>query len=491
MALNDLLQLLGVGGRNVTGREYSPEIMAEINKMTPLTSAGREARVSNQPTTNQSESESQGGGGFLSSLAGIIEGMAAGARGDPYGPANQKRDQMKMGVALQTAKREAEESKLRHRLLQLTVEKEESEEQLKKTPIGNLLTQETESTPLPEYNPNVSPGTGPTQPGATEEKPTGKYKLNITQGTPVAVINLLKGLLGEEAVNRQLGIGKPERVTTKEGETVSEKTPGGDWKTILSGGTKKEKPKIVQYQDATGEPKWLSEGDPIPKGWKPYKAPTEKPPVYDVIENKKGEQAYIEKGSNIPPGWRVAKGSETSVNINLEKSTKGAVEKDIVEKGEALQTLRDTEKAFKDDYLTWPGEARAWGERISEKAGITKGSKWLSDRQEWYQGAKENLLKFRKFITGVAGGEKEFDEIASAAPDPDRNSPTTFKANLRKSKINTIKLIKRWQAVLNLTGKEPTKDQLSTISLANIKVEPWELGEDNPEETLKGKGLVK
>lgn len=235
--LNDLFQILGIGSRNVTGRGYSPEQWTDINK-------AKEERNLPQGSTGttgpQSESASSGNQSFLSSLAGILEGAVAGARGDPYGPADQRMNQMKMAVALQTAKREAEESKLRHRILQLKAESEEQEAELRKQPFSKWMTQETESTPLPEYNPEVSPGTGPIQSGAMEEKPTGKYKLNITPETSMAVVNLLKGLLGEEAVNRQLGLGKPERVTSKEGEDIYEVIPGGGYKKVISGGLKPE-----------------------------------------------------------------------------------------------------------------------------------------------------------------------------------------------------------------------------------------------------------
>jgi hypothetical protein len=194
MGFNDLFQqLLGTVARN-------PEIQGELGP--PLTSAGKSARANSQPSP-----ELQPGRGGGSSIAGILEGVLSGMRGDPYGPANQRMNQMKMGIALVTAKREAEEAKLKHRLLQLMSEKEEDEATLRKQPITELE-QVTKTVPLPPYNP-LSPR--PYSPeGATTEQPTGEYKLNLKPGIPAQRLEYLKKIFGEEAVNRQLGMGKPE-----------------------------------------------------------------------------------------------------------------------------------------------------------------------------------------------------------------------------------------------------------------------------------------
>jgi hypothetical protein len=128
---------------------------------------------------------------------------------------------------------------------------------------------ETESTPLPEYNPNVSPGTGPTQPGATEEKPTGRQKVDWSKATGQNLPLLLQIAAG-------LKIQEPEEITLSEGQKRLKKGKGGIYSEIASGGEKISTSDLVQYQDENGNPKWLKKGASIPKGWKPYKAETEK-----------------------------------------------------------------------------------------------------------------------------------------------------------------------------------------------------------------------
>ncbi len=246
--LNDLLQLLGIGSRNVTGREYSSEIMADINKMPPLTNAGKEGRVANQ-TENQSPSIPQsGGGGFLSSLAGILEGIAAGARGDPYGPANQRMNQIKMSIALATAKREAEEAKLRHRILQLKSESEEQEAELKKQPLGKWMAPETQDVALPEYNPLTPRPYSPA--GDISEQPTGRQKVDWSKATGQNLPLLLQIAAGLKAQ-------EPEEITLSEGQKRLKKGKGGAYTEIASGGEKTETslPEFREWKKIPGNEK--------------------------------------------------------------------------------------------------------------------------------------------------------------------------------------------------------------------------------------------
>ncbi len=217
--VNDLLELLGVGSRNVTERDYSPEIWSEINKMTPLTSAGKEARASNQPE-NQPLPESQSGGGGGPSIFGVLEGVLSGMRGDPYGPANQRINQMKMALALKGAKENAEKAKLEHELLKLHINQATEQEQLMKSPLGPYFVDKTKTVTSPsslpsEFGPEwgkvlegtteISPESGPTKPGVSTEVPTGGFKLKIGPNTPTSVLKLLQQLFPEQ-YNEAMGI---------------------------------------------------------------------------------------------------------------------------------------------------------------------------------------------------------------------------------------------------------------------------------------------
>jgi hypothetical protein len=79
----------------------------------------------------------------------------------------------------------------------------------------------------------------------------------------------------------------------------------------------------------------------------------------------------------------------------------------------------------------------------ADKAGIpTRGQKRLiRERSKWFRQAKADFLAYRRWATGVAGGEKELKEIATSYPDPVKNSPTQYMANLNGIEETTKKIL--------------------------------------------------
>lgn len=205
----------------------------------------------------------------------------------------------------------------------------------------------------------------------------------------------------------------------------------------------------------------------LPQGW------SDKSPVTDDIReyNLAKQQGY--KGTFEQ--WQVKMKKAGASNVNLNVGTKTALEKDIIEQQTAIDTLTEIEKQFRPEYLTYAGRGKQFVGKVGEKIGTqVVDENWLAARQNWYQITKSNQIAFRKWATGVAGGEKELNEIAKAYPDPDKNSPTEFAANLKQAKLNAIRLKKRYNMFL-LNGVTPTKDKLSTVSLSEIKVDESEL----------------
>jgi len=386
---------------------------------------------------------------------------------------------------MQAYKENAALDEYKRQIAQKTLEKMELDRLAKQYNIGDVLGVREKQEPAPAYRPETGEGMPPYRKGATVptgeeeyfEKKTGVLGLPLTTAGDVKAIRELEKPPKREVkeVNKRLwevpekGQAVPITPEPKEEGIIYPTKAASDASVDI-----KSIPKGYDLVSKTV----IKDGRIV--GWTPdfQKTAKEAAEKYDVIQKigNPHEQAYHVRGEPIPTGWETKSGANVSVNLNLEKSTKGKVEQEMVEKGDALQILRDMEASFKPSYITYPGKARAGTENFFEKWGIMDATKWTADRQMWYQSAKENLLKFRKFITGVAGGEKEYDEIASAAPDPDRNSPTQFMSNVKQSKINTIKLIKRYQMILNLTGVTPTKEQLGSIALSSIKVSPEELG---------------
>lgn len=155
----------------------------------------------------------------------------------------------------------------------------------------------------------------------------------------------------------------------------------------------------------------------------------------------------------------------------LQKSTKGQLEKQIIEAGTNIQQFDAIEELFDPTYLTYKGKGLAQLQRVGEKLGLEFDAQYLENRTRWFQQAKTAFLEWRKWVTGVAGGPEEMKEIAKSFPDPERNSPTEFTANLDQARIWTQKLQKRL-AIFRFMGIEnPTKKQLATLPLSMITLD--------------------
>ena len=168
---------------------------------------------------------------------------------------------------------------------------------------------------------------------------------------------------------------------------------------------------------------------------------------FELFQDKEGNQFYIKKGGGIPQGATKVKASPgTQVNINtaeLSKTTKTGLEKDVIKGIQNIKSFQETRKAFKPEYLTLFGKGERTVAKLMDKAGVsTEDQKQLiRDRAKWFLRAKNDFIAYRKWATGVAGGEKELKEIATAFPDPVNNSPEEYEANLDALEDTTRRIL--------------------------------------------------
>jgi hypothetical protein len=156
---------------------------------------------------------------------------------------------------------------------------------------------------------------------------------------------------------------------------------------------------------------------------------------FEVFQSSEGDQVYVKKGDKIPEGYSkvMAKGTQVTIQTgNLGKTTKTGLEQDIIMGIQNIQSFQETRKLFKPEYLTMFGRGQKLIAEVADKAGIpTKGQKKLiRKRSKWFRQAKADFIAYRKWATGVAGGEKELKEIATSFPDPVKNSPTQYTSHL-------------------------------------------------------------
>lgn len=252
-------------------------------------------------------------------------------------------------------------------------------------------------------------------------------------------LNLLSGVNSPE----DLEIAKSQFTARypQQGEIVNRLLPSYDPNGVeMIRSSLRTESQRLKLEEQKGGIKGFSAGSALFQGGKPIGqvpfAPQKPPtPKFEVFANKAGEQAYIEKGKPIPPGYTKVMGKGTQITVNtgdLGKTTKAKLEKDIIEGTRNIQSFKETGKLFKPKYLTFFGKGKKATAEAMDKLGLsTKEQKELiKERSKWFRQAKADFIAYRKWATGVAGGEKELKEIATSFPDPVKNSPTQYQANL-------------------------------------------------------------
>ena len=190
------------------------------------------------------------------------------------------------------------------------------------------------------------------------------------------------------------------------------------------------------------------------------------------------QMQILEPGS---PGWlKLAKiqGGGVNVTTNIpgaQKTTKGVMEKAILDAQKSTLGLDIMEKTFKDEYTEYPFQAKAYLSRKTEKWGAPlpgEESFWrltekqLGDFAAWEGQAEKAFLTFRKWATGVAGGEKEMAAIRKAFATKDK-SATEFKSMIRQAKAFETAYIKELTQLL-IAGSVINKATQAKAATAGI-----------------------
>ena len=171
-------------------------------------------------------------------------------------------------------------------------------------------------------------------------------------------------------------------------------------------------------------------------------------------------------------------GGVAAEGLGLQKPTQTKIEKDIIDLDTTLTELDAIDKQFNEEFFTFVGKGAAAVTALQEKLKIPVGSaqtEFLSKKTRFFADSKRVFLKFRKFITGVAGGIEEFREIAKATIDPESDSPTQFKAKLNSMRDNALRTRNVLLAIRN-SGLDPNdtaiqKQVFRGLSLRSIPIE--------------------
>ncbi len=160
-------------------------------------------------------------------------------------------------------------------------------------------------------------------------------------------------------------------------------------------------------------------------------------------------------------GRRAATNKEVNQGVaaeGLQRGTKTKIEKDIIDLQGTLTELDAIKEQFNPDFFTFRGKGRAFFTDLARQLEIPVGQAqkdFLTNKIKFDADSKRVFLKFRKFITGVAGGIEEFKEIAKATIDPEKGSDIAFLAKFDSMRDNAIRTQNVLLAMRN-SGLNPT-----------------------------------
>jgi len=126
----------------------------------------------------------------------------------------------------------------------------------------------------------------------------------------------------------------------------------------------------------------------------------------------------------------------------LQGGTKTKIETDIIGLQETLTELEAIREQFDPDFFTFRGKGKAFFTDLARQAEIPVGQAqkdFLTRKTKFTADSERVFLKFRKFITGVAGGIQEFNEISKATINPEKGSDIQFQAKFSSMKDNAIR----------------------------------------------------
>lgn len=159
-----------------------------------------------------------------------------------------------------------------------------------------------------------------------------------------------------------------------------------------------------------------------------------------ILADLQGQTINIDSEGNITIG-------KGSLN-NMSKKTQGTLEGDILSGQDALDQLNMIEATFEEDFYTIGGKSEAWLKNFFNKMDASQVDAFTQRKGVHDQYVLQYFNAYRKWVTGVASGEKEMAWIQRSIPSS-KDSPMTFQSKLKSIKAYTEKAIARQKLALN------------------------------------------
>jgi len=159
-----------------------------------------------------------------------------------------------------------------------------------------------------------------------------------------------------------------------------------------------------------------------------------------ILADLQGQTINIDSEGNISIG-------KGSLN-NMSKKTQGSLEGDILSGTDALDQLNMIEATFEKDFYTIGGKSEAWLQNFFNKMDPSQVDAFTQRKGVHDQYVLQYFNAYRKWVTGVASGEKEMAWIQRSIPSS-KDAPMTFESKLKSIKAYTEKAIARQKLALN------------------------------------------
>lgn len=121
--------------------------------------------------------------------------------------------------------------------------------------------------------------------------------------------------------------------------------------------------------------------------------------------------------------------------------------KDVVQHQQEIDNIRQIRNLYEPEFLTYGGRAKGEWANFLNKMDANQRSQFQTRRAAFLSAANKSFIAFRKWATGVAGGEREMAEIKRATFSED-DSPQDFEAKIQLAESMARRLNARIKAAL-------------------------------------------
>lgn len=221
---------------------------------------------------------------------------------------------------------------------------------------------------------------------------------------------------------------------------------------------------VVQISDKTGEIK-IVQGERTQKLRSAIDAETGSPVFVteqDIIDTP-GRYLPQPSGMKLVMGengeFVLATGTQTAGSADLTKKTMGQLEGDEIDIRNMLSRIDNIDASFDPEYLEWGTQIDNWWLAVRDKSGGEILGKWTPEfLGKLTEDEKKQLERYTVFtsrtlnnlnrtlndLSGAAISPAEAERIRAELPDPEKDSPTEFKAKVddqkKRLKLEAMKL---------------------------------------------------